>query len=71
MEDASGPVLQLALNMEYGINETWQVYTGFKYYIGFSDTFAPGNLVRRPQDPPAEGDNLQFGALVLGITLKI
>ncbi len=71
MEDASGPVLQLALNMEYGINETWQVYTGFNYYIGFSDTFAPGNLVRRPHDPPVEGDNLQFGALVLGITLKI
>ncbi len=71
MEDASGPVLQLALNMEYGINETWQVFTGFNYYIGFSDTFAPGNLVLRPGDPPVEGDNLQFGALVLGITLKI
>jgi hypothetical protein len=72
MEDASGPVFQFALKMEYGVNETWQVYTGFNYYLGFSDTFAPGNLLLSgPNDTPAEGDNLQFGALVLGITLKL
>jgi hypothetical protein len=72
MEDASGPVLQFAVYMEYGVNETWQVYTGFNYYIGFSDTFAPGNLLLSgPTDPQVEGDNLQFGSLVLGITLKI
>jgi hypothetical protein len=71
MADASGPVLQLALGMEYGINEVWNVYAEANYYVGFDETFAPGDLVRPEGEPRTEGGNLQFLTIVLGIVLKI
>jgi len=71
MEDASGPVLQLALGMEYGVNERWNVYVEVNYYVGFSSDFAPGNLVLPDGAPPVEGSDLQFLSGVLGLVLKI
>jgi len=70
MEDASGPAFLGVFGMEYGFNERWNVYAEMDYYIGFTDSFAPGDLVR-DSDDPTEGGDLQIATVVLGIMLKI
>lgn len=71
MDDASGPAFMGAFGMEYGFNESWNVFAEADYYIGFSDSFAPGDLVRGPDDPEVEGGDVHIAALVLGIVLKL
>jgi len=71
MEDANGPVLLTSGGLDYGINDSWNVYAKFNYYMSFDENFAPGDLVRGPSDPPTEGGSLQFSSIVLGLTLKI
>lgn len=70
--DASGPVFCSTLGMEYGINERWNAYAEFNYYLGFSDTFAPGELVK-PMNASTAADpgNLHFVSITLGIVLKL
>ena len=71
MENSSGPAFLAGVGMEYGVNERWNVYTEFKYIRGFSDTFAPANLLLGPNDEPVVGENLAIGIINLGILLKI
>jgi hypothetical protein len=72
MPDADGPVFTMALGMEYAINERWNAYAEFNYYLGASDTFAPGELVRpMNSNTPAEAGNLQFISIALGIVFKM
>jgi hypothetical protein len=71
MADADGPAFLGAVTMGYDINERWNVNASFRYYLGISDTFAPGELTRRPNGPPAETGNLEFVTIVLGIILKM
>ena len=70
MADASGPAFLGVFGMEYAFNELWNVYTELDYYIGFDDSFAPGDLVRDQNDPPAEGGHIHIATVVLGIILK-
>jgi len=71
MEDSSGPVFLGVFGMEYGFNERWNVYAEFDYYIGFTDSFAPGDLLLDENDPPTEGGDLHIATVMLGIILKI
>jgi hypothetical protein len=71
MEDANGAMLLAGVGMEYGLNERWNVFAGFKYYRGFGDGFAPENLVLSPNEEPVEGKNFGFGLINLGILLKL
>jgi opacity protein-like surface antigen len=72
MEDASGPVFTIAGGMQYGVNERWDVFTEFNYYMGFSDDFSPGSLVQRSNaTDPADAGNLHIATIVLGLTLKL
>jgi hypothetical protein len=71
MEDADGPAFLVGVGMEYGINERWNVYTEFKYTLGLSDKFAPGNLVLGENEAPVEGDDFGMGLINLGIMLKL
>jgi len=71
MEDSDGPAFLVGLGMEYAINERWNVYTEFKYLRGFSDTFAPANLLLGPNEEPVPGEDIGIGIIILGILLKI
>lgn len=71
MEDANGPAFLVGAGMEYGINERWNTYAKFNYSLGFSDKFAPGNLVLGPDSPRVEGGDLQLTSIIIGISLKI
>jgi hypothetical protein len=71
MESSSGPVFLGVFGMEYGFNERWNVCAEFDYYIGFTDLFAPGDLLRDTDDPPTEGSDLHIATVMLGIILKI
>jgi hypothetical protein len=71
MDDSDGPVLLIGLGMEYAVNERWNVYSEFKYLRGFSDTFAPANLLLGPNEVPVAGEALAVGIINLGILLKL
>jgi len=71
MEGASGPVFLGVFGMEYGFNERWNVFAEFDYYIGFTDSFAPGDLVLNENEDPTEGGDIQIATVVLGMILKI
>ena len=71
MSSASGPAFLGVFGMEYGFNERWNVYAEGDYYVGFSSSFAPGDLVLDQNDPPTEGGNCNVATVVLGIILKI
>ena len=71
MEDGDGPVLTVGVGMEYGVNERWNVYTGFKYIWGMSDNFAPANLLLSPGEDPVAGEDLGISIINLGILVKI
>jgi hypothetical protein len=71
MPDASGPTFVATIGADYGINERWEVFTEFNYYLGISDTFAPGDLVKPLNAPPADTGNLTIATIILGISLKI
>ncbi len=71
MEDSDGPAFLVGLGMEYAVNERWNVYAEFKYLRGFSDTFAPANLLLGPNEEPVPGEDIGIGIINLGILLKI
>jgi hypothetical protein len=71
MSEANGPAFLGVFGMEYAFNERWNVYAELDYYIGFTDSFAPGDLVRDANDPPAESGDIHIATVMLGIILKI
>lgn len=71
MEDADGPAFLAGVGMEYGINERWNVYTEFKYILGITDNFSPGNLILGRDDDPVKGKDFGMGLINLGILLKL
>jgi hypothetical protein len=71
MSDASGPAFLGVFGMEYGFNERWNVYAEIDYYIGFTDSFAPGDLVVSNPDEETQGGDAHIATVMLGIILKI
>jgi hypothetical protein len=71
MDDVSGPAFSGGGGLQYAVNESWNVYTKINWTIGFNEDFNPENLVLSAGEEPKQGGKLQYGALVLGIILKI
>lgn len=71
MEDSSGPVFLAVFGMEYGFDERWNVYAEGDYYIGFTDSFAPGDLILREGQPSTGGSDIHIATITLGLILKI
>ena len=57
--------------LRYALNEYWTAYTHFIYTFNLGDSFAPGDLVRRRNAEPTSGDDMQFGAIIVGIMIRI
>jgi hypothetical protein len=71
MENASGPTFLGVFGMEYGFNERWNVFAEIDYYAGFTDSFAPGDLVLGPGESRTKGGDITVATVTLGIILKI
>lgn len=73
MEGVDGPMFHGGGGLEYAFNENWNVFTEFTWTVCLNGDFKPESLllnVNQVVDPGAGGD-LQYGALTLGIKLKI
>lgn len=71
MEDASGVVISWGLGLESSLNETWNAYTRLVWNFGLGGDFKPRALVERNTNVEIDGGSLSFGALVVGIALKL
>jgi opacity protein-like surface antigen len=57
--------------LRYALGDNWTAYTKFMWTVNLGNNFAPGDLVRRRGSEPTEGENMQFGTVIVGIMIRI
>ncbi len=73
MEDVSGIHTSIAGGLRYALNEGWSAYFKYQYVNNINDEFKPGDLILPIGADPAsvEGGNMQYGALLVGLIIRL
>jgi hypothetical protein len=71
MPDADGIHFSGGGGLRYALGDYWTAYTKFMWTVNLGNNFAPGDLVRRRNAEPTEGESMQFGTVIVGIMVRI
>jgi opacity protein-like surface antigen len=71
MPDANAGHFSAGGGLRYALTDYWSAYAKYIWTMNLGNTFAPGDLVRPDGAEPTEGENMQFGAFIVGIMIRM
>jgi len=71
MPDANGGHFSAGGGLRYALTDYWTAYTKYIWTMNLGNTFAPADLVRPQGAERTEGDNMQFGTLIVGVMIRM